>query len=136
MDLQALFDAIGAADRKTRSNYHMTLGRMIAELEKCDPLAVVSLSDDGMSPGDANSYRGYYSDLSFEPEDGPVSVEKYLRECRNALGETFEGYKGGDFIMGEDTPLWISTYGSASGRAIVGLLNQGEKIVLEIKMVD
>lgn len=135
MDIQALVNAISAASRSERSNYHMTLGKMIAELEKCDPKANVTLSDT-ISPGMAHSYRGYYSDLAFKPSTKPVTAEAFLRECRNALGATFEGYKGGDYVMGADTPLWISEYGTNSGMAIVGLLNQGDDVVLEIKMVD
>lgn len=60
--------------------------------------------------GNAHSYRGYYADLAFEPKRY-VTVGSMLREARAALGQTFQGYKGGDFKMGACTDCWLAKYG-------------------------
>ena len=31
------------------------------------------------------------------------------------MGATFEGYKGGDFLMGKNTPLWVANYSYCNG---------------------
>jgi hypothetical protein len=137
MDLQKMMDAMGSMARDTRSRYHVTLGKMIETLEGFPHDAVVKLSDDpDAHPRGAISYRGYYSDLAFEPSSEFTTVAEFLGECKQALDSTFEGYKGGDFRMGADTPLWISEYGVSSGRAIVGARMIDGRAVLEIKLAD
>lgn len=123
MDLQALFDALGESSRMTRSGYHLTLGKAISMLETVEPSRLVEF-DKGGSPSDAHSYRGYYSDLAFEPVSGVITASAFLAELKDSLGRSFEGYKGGDFPMTDTTPLWAAQYGSC-GRAIVGVQADG-----------
>lgn len=58
-----------------------------------------------------HSYRGYYEDLAFEPKEN-VTVAEMLASAESALGETFKGYKGGDFKMTASTDCWLAEYGS------------------------
>jgi len=67
--------------------------------------------------GVAMSYRGYYEDLAFEPEEN-VTVGVSLKRAKAALGKTFTGYKGGDFEMTEWTTVWLSRYGNCDGDAV------------------
>ena len=93
----------------------MTLGDLIKELGKADPNRV--LPDGFMGP---HSYRGDYCDLAFEPKkDVPVGV--MLADARGALGQTYSGYKGGDFLMSEYTPVHLASYGE-TGEEIGPLL--------------
>lgn len=136
MDMQKFLDGVSAAMRKTREDYHMTLGAVIAALDGADKDMPVVLSDDTTrGPGKARSYRGYYSDLAFSPER-PTTVGAFLEACRSALGKTFEGYKGGDFVMDESTPLWIAPYGESTDRAIIGSSIVNGTFVLLIKQID
>lgn len=64
--------------------------------------------------GRARSYRGSYEDLAFEPESN-VTIGSMLDIARGALGCTFQGYKGGTYLMSTWTQCWISPYGEASG---------------------
>lgn len=135
--LQAMVDAIGEMGRKTRSGYHVTLGKMIEVLSAAvanNPETPVML-ESGLSLSDPHSYRGYYSDLSFAPVSNTVTVSEMLAECKAALGETFEGYKGGDFYMGDDTPLWAAPDGCC-GEAIVGFRPEADRLVIITKDVD
>lgn len=134
MDIQQLFNVMRDAARSDRSKYHLTLGALIAGLEKTDGAAFVQF-DNGSSPGSFDSYRGYYSDLSIEPSDAPRIVASLLEEARTALGKTYEGYKGGDFLMGEDTPLWTAPY-SECGLAIVELVISSDGVTLKTKNLD
>jgi hypothetical protein len=83
----------------------MNLGELIAELERMPQDLVV----DGFS--NPHSYRGFYDDLAFEPASG-VTIGAMLRDCRSALGATFQGHKGGDYEMGEYTICWLAEHGS------------------------
>lgn len=133
--LQRMVNAMNDMSRKDRAKYHLTLGALIEKLEGVSPGYSVKFPN-GTSPGDATSYRGYYSDLAFEPTDRDVTVGDLLDRAKTALGDTFEGYKGGDFVMDASTPLWTAPYG-ACGLAIVGFASDGvNTITLETKDLD
>lgn len=133
-DIETMLKVMSDAARESRSHYHVTLGNLIAELEKVPPEAPVTF-DIGLSPTNPHSYRGYYSDLAFEGTGDVVTAGDLLAAAKAALGATFEGYKGGDFVMSEKTPLWAASYGNC-GRAIVSLAGTAGAIVLVTKDVD
>lgn len=134
MDMQKLIDAMSETGRRERSRYHLTLGGAIKALEGMPPELPVEF-DRGGSPESAHSYRGYYSDLAFDVTAGPVTVSDFLDQLRQALGRTFEGYKGGDFAMKDDTPLWCASYGCC-GAAIMGPVTGDGKLILATKEID
>jgi hypothetical protein len=103
---------------RERAATQMTLGAMIAALEKMPPETEI----DGI--GSAISYRGYYSDLAFQPQPEKIKAGDLLAQCRAAMGQVFEGYKGGDFVMGALTPVWIADYGCC-GRKIMAINPDG-----------
>ena len=73
----------------------------------------------------AHSYRGYYCDLAFELNDGMRLATELLTECKAAMGKTFGGYKGGDFVMDAQTPVWVVSYGCC-GQKLITLHANGE----------
>lgn len=137
MNLQKMMDAISDADRRTRSCYHVTLGKAIELTEKAPDSYIVVFDYNNHSPGREMSYRGYYSDLSFEPEnEEPKTVSEFEHQLKQALDQEYTGYKGGEFRMGADTPLWVATYGT-TGRAIVGHRMIGDGVLeLLTKSID
>jgi len=94
----------------------MNLGKLIEELRNADPDYIAPI---GFAA--PRSYRGYYEDVAFEPAEN-VSVASMLRHAESALGATFEGYKGGEYTMGEWTTCWISNYGESGGDCIGSVL--------------
>ena len=72
--------------------------------------------------GEPGSYRGYYEQIAFEPEQN-VLLEKMLEEVMTSIGYSFEGYKGGTFLMGHATPVNISNWGVCQGEE--DILTQG-----------
>ena len=89
----------------------MTLEELIAILRKF----LEERGDKWVKYGFNNphSYRGYYDNLAFEPEQ-EVSVKQMLKDAEYALNNTFQGYKGGDFTMTKDTPVWLAYYGASA----------------------
>lgn len=82
--------------------------------------ALAGADQDYIAPlgfGRPDSYRGYYDHVAFTPERN-VSVASMLANARSAMGATFEGYKGGEYTMGEFAPCWIARYGSSEGDCI------------------
>lgn len=112
MNIQYLIDGMSAQMQRERSKTQMTLGQIIEALEKM--------------PGDAevanihgvHSYRGYYDDLAFEQGEGTRPATDLLADCKSAMGKAFEGYKGGRYVMGELTPVWIADYGCCGVKLI------------------
>lgn len=116
-NLQAMFDGLAAEMQRERASSQMTLGKLIERIE--------SLPDGTMLQMDSpHSYRGYYSDLAFERAASPLPKSEVLALCKAAMGEVFEGYKGGEFQMGRNTPVWFAAYGCC-GSKIVGINDDG-----------
>ena len=113
--MQNLIDDLSRGWRAERSLRQMTLGKFIVLLEQ------INTDEEITGLGELDSYRGYYCDLAFSPKLEIRTIGEVLGNCRNALGGTYTGYKGGDFVMNEHTPLWISPYGSSTGKMLVGL---------------
>ena len=82
----------------------MLLKELIARLEKEDP-------DKLLKKGfhQSHSHRGDYAQLAFEP-CGEASIADLLKVSKFALNQTYEGYKGGDFIMTGDSEVFIAMY--------------------------
>lgn len=83
----------------------MNLNDLIATLEAADPALI--LPDGFHSP---HSYRGYYDELAFEPASD-ISVGDMLSSARRAKGETYEGWKGGEYKMTGWTECWLAEEG-------------------------
>ncbi len=119
MTLQALMDGMSAQWQRERAETQMTLGTLISALEAMPADAKVA------NLRDAHSYRGYYRDLAFERSDDTRPAYELLAECKATMGQVFEGYKGGDYVMGSRTPVWIAHYGSC-GEKLMALHAGGD----------
>jgi hypothetical protein len=81
------------------------LGQLIEFLKARDPSKAVSEGFD--SP---HSYRGYYDQVAFHPAVN-VTIGEMLSCAEEALGNTYEGYKGGAYTMNEYTDTWLAVWG-------------------------
>lgn len=134
MDMQKMMDAMSQSMRNTRKDYHLTLGGLIKVLEEV-PKETNIVFSDGTNVGSEMSYRGYYSDLSFEIQKDIKKASDLLKQCKKALNKKYYGYKGGDFLMDADTPLWKSEYGDC-GEAIMGSVVNNGTLVLVTRKID
>lgn len=133
MDIEKTMQVFSEMGRETRSGYHLTLGELIEALESADDTATVQFDDGEKHPCRPHSYRGYYEDLSFEPTEESVGVFELLAWCQESLGKTFVGWKGGDFVMDEKTPLWMAESGDC-GRAIIAVTGENPLILVTKEM--
>ena len=122
--LQEIFDKMMEYERKMRSNTMFTLGNLIDELEKYPRNWEVLIEPFHLVPLSFHSYRGYYHDLCLtystreESLGEEMSVGKLLDMCNEANGKEFYGYKGGEFLMSRETPIWVSDNDYSTGMAI------------------
>jgi hypothetical protein len=88
----------------------MTLGDLIGSLAALAPDADVRM-DCGTVP----------TELDNDPASRGPCVATLLDDACAAVGKTFEGYKGGEFVMGRNTPVWTDQSGDYYRRAITGV---------------
>lgn len=97
----------------------MRLEDWIKALEALPRTAEV-VFDDGEYVGRLISWRGVYAQLSLPDARQPLTVADLLADAQAAIGGTFTGYKGGDYVMSASTPVWADDYGTCPGRIPTG----------------
>lgn len=115
----------------------MTVGELIATLQRKDPEAWITFDFVHFRPKGIHSYRGYYEDLAIGYESGgDCTVADVLKWLEDANGQTFYGYKGGEYMMDSDTVVWVANHNESGGTAIVDVVDDSWRIVLKTAMVD
>ena len=113
----------------------MKLGELIDTLERMPSDAPVLMSN-GRMPHHFDSWRGSYDELTlveaYNRGDARRTVAEILQEAREADGGTFEGYKGGQYVMDRETPVWADPYGDCFCDAITGAVLSGDSVVLQV----
>ena len=104
----------------------ISLGGLIQLLESRPQEQSVCFDFADLRPTGIDSYRGYYDHLAIgycmRDDNGYYkTVADLLDALRAANGKTFSGYKGGDFVMGLHTPVWVSNWGQNASTAILGI---------------
>jgi hypothetical protein len=97
----------------------MTIGEFIKVLEALPKGMIISnvnLSDYGSDRGD---YYNFYLGESTNKETNVREIIELLKT--KVIGKTFTGYKGGDFVMNENTLIKLGAY-SCCGSDIDGVL--------------
>ena len=92
----------------------MNINEVIRELMRFSGETPVTLKynhEEGLW-GDLDSYRGYYSELAVDSGDTEVDVAYVIKHLEGAIGTTFEGYKGGEYMMSGNSDLYWADYGS------------------------
>lgn len=126
VDMQTLFNNFAAAAKADALSDKpiITLGELTAKLEAFDGSLelAVQYGNTMLAYDEVGSYRGYYTDLAIEPRaEVTGTVADALADLHDANGETFTGYKGGDYYMNNRTLVWVAHYGEASGIGVTGV---------------
>lgn len=114
----------------------MNLGILTSMLQaQEDQSAEVQYDLGYMVPTNFRSWRGVYAHLALgyrhsTYNDPDPTVGSLLHECLAADGKTFEGYKGGDYLMDKGTPVWVANDGESCYTRIVGITNYYGKVIL------
>lgn len=90
----------------------LSLGELIEALAALPPTLVMPLGF-----AHPHSYRGYYEQLAFETRRD-VTVGSMLDAARSALGSVYQGWKGGDYLMHEGTPVNLVSEEGSCGEPI------------------
>jgi hypothetical protein len=145
-DLQKLMDTTAEMDRDTRKKYHVTLGQLLDELERDGAInrVVVDLNGTHYFIWNGCSYRGYYADLSLLIAElkGEVAKEvpNQIEMLKGLLGQTMSGYKGGEFLIDRDAPLWVTNQVSnCSNLAVISFVKEmalSGNVTLVLKVKD
>ena len=132
-----------ARQEEVANSPQLLIGELILKLEQVKnkklPL-FIDLMDK--RPMGINSWRGSYCELAIETEslgcyntdiveyeskefdyktykhksigkENPT-VEEWIGVLKEAIGKTFTGYKGGNYLMSKNTPVWLAEYGNSS----------------------
>jgi hypothetical protein len=119
--LQAYLDGLSAGAKAERSDdRYLNLGDLIDKLRVC-PLNYLINIDNCDGVGDISSYRGYYEDCAIEPSIEVGNVGSAIAKLEAVLNTELTGYKGGEYLMKENTPLWISPYGENAHDRVKGI---------------
>lgn len=118
----------------------MRLGKLIAALERHPAnlpvrfrcVGEVEGVTDGGVPSGFMSYRGFYDRLAIGDGGTLDTVAKILANAREALGATFTGYKGGEYVMSEHTSVYAANYGESTGDQLVAVERRGEEVALVV----
>ena len=120
-----------------KSSPQWTIGELILGLEAVDKNLPCKFSD-GTLPSELTSWRGSYREIAFtyDEEGTPPTVDKILAELRESIGKTYEGYKGGDFVMGRRTPVWVADWGTSGDTGVVGVEVANGICFIKLKTCD
>jgi hypothetical protein len=116
----------------------MTLGELLRALKRCDQDKYIAFDFANFMPADGvDSYRGYYEDLAIGYAHGvDTKVADVVKWLEEAEGKIFDGYKGGEYLMGSDTAVWVANHGTTTGTAIVEVVDRGWRILLKTECVE
>ena len=100
----------------------LNVGQLIALLKERPKDESVQFDFGGIAPTKCANYRGYYQDLAIGfDEEGHATVGSLLAELTAAVGQTFMGWKGGEYVMRRNSSLWVANPGRTTDTVIVGI---------------
>lgn len=135
MDIQTMLNNAVTSARKESlaKSPQLTLGELILKLDAVsDKSKEVSFAFEYARPTEFDSWRGSYCELAigFDFESKNPTTEEFLSKCREAVGKTYQGYKGGDFTMSRQTPVWVANYGNSGSTGVIDVLETDYSVIL------
>ena len=123
--------------------YTLEVGELIDNLLEVIPQGVKMKYLDKVVKYDFNpnvkslkldSWRGIYSELTLDYDTGgkETTLGELLKDLEISIkGKVFRGYKGGEFRMNIDTPVWADPSGMYNERMIIGVEDTDDCIMLK-----
>ena len=149
MDWQDIIDNAVEMQRaeEMKTSPQLTLGELILKLEYVEDKSRPVIFDEWHFPIDIISWRGSYRELALTYAEigDKFSVASWLSRLKGTVGAIRYGYKGGEFLMGKTTPVWVANYGESSGfthdgdiwsQAVVGVSQNEQTVILETRNIE
>lgn len=128
----------------------LTLGQLINKLEKCtfewkysdektERQKGIFFDFCNFKPSDVGSWRGSYDELFIgysEDKTTFKSAKEFLETLKYSEGSEFTGYKGGEFLMTRETPVWVADYRVDHMTGVVDILEFEHFIIIETAYID
>ena len=138
MDIQAMLEALSDRDRaaKFKNSGQLTIGMLIEELQNTgQPDFPVTFDFGGCFPVELTSWRGIYKEaaldyVAYGEGKRPLKVAELINHLKDSLDKPQQGYKGGEFVMTVDTPIWADKWGESNDTAIIGVVVTDYKVVI------
>ena len=112
----------------------MNLGQLIIQLKAQKQNVMVEYDFCDFCPSGLHSWRGIYAELALGyASKENISVAELLKLCEDAVGKTFEGYKGGEFVMSENTEVHVDNYGRYSCTSITRVTSSDYACIIHTK---
>lgn len=153
---QILHDKVYEATRAIRDAHfqntpQITLGELIKQIEgmgvNTDPDGpfegkpkYVKFDFGTAIPTKLDSWRGAYDEIAlgykltgYDDDSShmdEITAEDLLKELKAAIGKTYTGWKGGDFVMSESTPIWVANPGNSGETGIIAAYDDSFRIIL------
>ncbi len=136
--------------KQMKTSRQLMLIELILKLEAVENKELYVVFDgEKYHPVDVESWRGSYCELalSYDSEfvDDKHNVYEFIAMLKEAMGSTLVGYKGGEYLMGKTTPVWVANYGNTYGfkqggdtdsLAVVGVSESETEVVIETETMD
>lgn len=112
----------------------MRLGQFISELEDAKPDIPVYIAPFNLIPTSFHSYRGYYEDLALGYETGykRVTAGELCAVAKAAIGNSFLGWKGGEYTVDGMTRVWISNPGEVTGAIVSRIVAEDWAVYIHV----
>lgn len=114
----------------------LTLGMLINKLEEVDSEKPIYFDFVYFAPNGVHSYRGYYEELAIGySKEKEVIVKDFLDLLKSSVGKYFTGWKGGEYNMGKDTPVWVSEHRESASTAVVDI-EEGDFVYIITEIIE
>ena len=161
MDLQSMINLMNESESDTRANYHLTYGQLVDALNGADKKAkfdkrikgigswrgsyieIALYTDDNGLYCQDGEFTGSYSakvwnqwekEHSVTIDKLPTNANELGKLLESIIGKDFIGYKGGNFTITRNRPLWLETDGSTYGDvAVIGIDKNLNLITKEVE---
>jgi hypothetical protein len=128
-------------DKSDQYNLGMLIDKMkeIIDNHKNDEKekeVLVNYDFEYLFPRSFSSWRGSYDELALDfyeydyKDIKPLTIQQFYKLCLDTVGQEFTGWKGGEYIMSRDTPIWIANSGHSGSTAIIDVLDKGYEVIL------
>lgn len=124
-----------------KTSPQLILGELILKLETFNVDMAVVFDVNNYHPTSIDSWRGSYCELALgygDAEKAPM-LSVFLCLLKGTVGQVLTGYKGGDYLMGKITPVWVANYSECGGfrkggeTAVVDVIVKAGNVVIKTK---